>query len=312
MCRHCPPSVLSRRNRYLTGRDLDKCHSGHQSAIMTMHWKVSHPGFSRSRPRSLAWWCASATVCGVSIAWMEATSVSHASIADVLSVRLVIGWMGLFIAAGFGVAGLLCWPYGQDLARRKQDAVPSAYDGVTGLPTRRLFLVLLKQALSRAETTKRRVAVLVCVLEQFRPLSTSSAAPNMTLAVRVQAARIKSALQPHDVVARLDEYTFAVVADNLESSDEARLIADKIQKTIALPLLIEGQELLISCRIGGIVGPQSGTGAESLLDAASLALSNVQTGNVSIAFASDSTTPFSSPSSQASTGRMRHYADARR
>ncbi len=200
--------------------------------------------------------------------WVEAIPAGAASMAEVFSVRLVVGWMGLFIAAGFGVAGLLCWPCGPDLARRKQGSSISAYDSVTGLPTRRLYLVLLGQALSRAESTMRNVAVLVCALEQFCPLSTSPAAPSMTLVVRVQAARIKSALRPHDVVARLDEYTFAVIADNLESPDEARLIAEKIQNAIALPLLIEGQELLISCRIGGIVGPQHGATAESLLDAA--------------------------------------------
>ncbi|HWV47643.1 MAG TPA: GGDEF domain-containing protein [Nitrospira sp.] len=242
---------------------------------------------------------------------MEAIQVGPPSVADVLPLRVVIGWMGLFIAAGFGVAGLLCWPYGQDLVRRKQDGAPSAYDGVTGLPTRRLFLVLLKQALSRAETTKRHVAVLVCALEQFRPLSAALAAPNMTLVVRVQAARIKSALRPHDVVARLDEYTFAVIADNLESPDEARLIAGKIQKAIALPLLVEGQELLTSCRTGGIVGPQSGTDAESFLDAASRALSESQTADESIAFVSDPATTTSSSSSLTSAGRMRHYAGAR-
>ena len=203
---------------------------------------------------------------------MEATPVGSARMADVLSVRFVVGSIGLFIAAGLGVAGILCWPYGQDPAQRKQGNLISAYDSVTGLPTRRLYLVLLGQALSRAAVTMRNVAVLACALEQFRPLSTSSAAPNMTLAVRIQAARIKSALRPHDVVARLDEYTFAVIADNLESPDEARAIAEKIQHAIALPLLIEGQEVLVSCRIGGIVGPQQGFQAEALLDAAMEAL----------------------------------------
>src|SRR5574338_954867 len=255
---------------------------GLHSPIATMHWKVSRSG--SSRPRSLAWWCAAATVCGLSIAWTQTIPVGFASMADVLFVRLVIGWMGLFLAAGFGVAGLLCWPYGQHLTGRRQGSSISAYDSVTGLPTRRLYLVLLGHALSRAEATTRNVAVLVCALEPFRPLSTSSSAPNMTLVVRVQAARIKSALQPHDVVARLDEYAFAVIADNLESPGEARLVAEKIQHAIALPLVIEGQELLISCRIGGIVGPQKGTDAESLLDAASRALSESQTADESIAF----------------------------
>lgn len=243
--------------------------------------------------------------------WMEATSSGAAGVAEVVSVRLVVGWIGLFIAAGFGVMGFLCWPHRSDLPPRKQEGAPSAYDGVTGLPTRRLFLVLLKQALSRAETTNRNVAVLVCVLEQFRPLSTSSVAPNMTLVVRVQAARIKSALRSHDVVARLDEYTFAAIADNLESPDEARLIAEKIQHAIALPLLIEGQELLVSCQIGGIVGPQKGVDAESFLDAASLALSDSQTADASITFASDPTTSFFSPPSQTSAGRMSHHVGAR-
>lgn len=241
---------------------------------------------------------------------MQTTPIGS-SIGEVLSVWHVIGWMGLVIVAGFGMAGLLCWPYRPDRAQCKQGSLITAYDSVTGLPTRRLYLVLLRQALGRAEATARNVAVLVCALEQFRPLSISSAAPNMTLVVRVQAARIKSALRPHDVVARLDEYTFAVIADNLESPDKARLIAEKIQHAIALPLLIEGQELLTSCRIGGIVGPQEGTDAESLLEAASRTLSDSQTSNDSIAFVSDPTTPLFSPSSQASAGRMRPYASAR-
>jgi GGDEF domain-containing protein len=126
----------------------------------------------------------------------------------------------------------------------------------------------------------------------------------MTLVVRVQAARIKSALQPHDVVARLSEYTFAVVADNLQSPDEARVIADKIQYAIALPLLIEGQELLISCRIGGIVGPQPGAKAEVLLDAASRALSESQTTGESIVFVSDPAATTSSSSSLANADRQ--------
>ncbi|MBH0201281.1 MAG: GGDEF domain-containing protein [Nitrospira sp.] len=208
------------------------------------------------------------------MAWIEATPADSGSLTEVLSVRLLVGWLGLFVAAGCAVVGLLSWPSSQDPTRRKHDGVPSAYDGVTGLPTRRLFLILLKQALSRAETIKRHVAVLVCSLEQFRPLSTASAAPNMTLVVRVQAARIKSALQSHDVVARLDEYLFAVVVDNLASPDEARVCAEKIQSAIALPLLVEGQELLMSCRIGGVVGPQQGRTAESLLDVASDVLEN--------------------------------------
>lgn len=208
------------------------------------------------------------------MAWMETSLADAGSVTEVLSLRLVVGWVGIFLAAGFGVVGLLSWLDPQDLKLHKRVDAPSAYDSVTGLPTRRLFLALLKQALSRAETTKRHVAVLVCTLEQFRPLSIASAVPNMTLVVRVQAARIKSAVRSHDVVARLDEHMFAIVVDNLESPDQAGVIAKKIQNTVLLPLLIEDQELLMFCRIGGVVGPQQGETAESLLDVAANALRN--------------------------------------
>src|SRR5690349_19564167 len=127
----CPPSVPSQRNRYFSRRDLDKCllywegnhpsglnvdespvysqfKSNSKSAITTMHLKISHHEFSRSRYRSLVWWCASATICGASMAWMGATQVGPPSVAEDFSVRLVVAWMGLFIAAGFGVAGLMC------------------------------------------------------------------------------------------------------------------------------------------------------------------------------------------------------------
>ena len=180
----CLSSVLNQRNRYLTGRDPGKravdrkgihcisrkvdgvsvCStfkSSPQSAITAMHVKVTHLGFSRSRDRSFAWWCASAMVCGGSLAWMPQTPVGSASVAEVTSVRLVVGWIGLFFAAGFGVAGLLCWPSSQNFERRKQGSSVSAYDSITGLPTRRLYLALLGHALSRAEATTRNVAVLV-------------------------------------------------------------------------------------------------------------------------------------------------------
>lgn len=239
-----------------------------QLSTKTPRRNTVRSGSLRSRERSIVWWCASVLMCGVSMAWLGLTAVDSTNVTDVLSTRLVIGWMGIVVAAGFGAAGLWYWSPRPNRIRREPEAAVSAYDGVTGLPTRRLYLLLLGHALSRAEATMRRVAVLVCALEPFSPLSTSLSMSQMTLIVRVQAARIKSALRSHDVVARLDEYTFAVIADNLESADGARLIAEKIQHAMALPLSIEGHELLIACRIGGIVGPQQGTHADALLDAA--------------------------------------------
>jgi GGDEF domain-containing protein len=111
----------------------------------------------------------------------------------------------------------------------------------------------------------------------------------MTLVARVQAARIKSALQSHDAVSRLDDRIFAVLIDNLDSADKTISIAEKIQSTMSLPLLVEGQELLLSCRIACAVAPQDGTDAQLLLDAALQILSSSQNDDGSIFFLSDPT-----------------------
>ena len=258
--------------------------------------------------------------CAASLSWLL-TAPSSQNISPVahpflnasheITSRLLVGGIGICLSVGFGIIGLLYWPGGRNMPVRRQEVSLSTYDSVTGLPGRRLYLVLLSQALTRAAATRRAVAVLVATLEEFRPLPASPTVPNATLVVRVQAARIKSALQPHDAVARLSAHAFAVMVDNLESADKAIPIAEKIQSAMSLPLLVEGQEVLLSCRIGVATSSQDGTNAESLLDGAVQILSNSQTANGSIVFVSDPTTPLSSPSSQPHTGEISQSVIAR-
>lgn len=254
---------------------------------------------SRSRVRAAVCLGLSALVCAASLSWTLTTLSGGDMPFDThpspgapheITPRFLAGGIGVLVGMGLGLLGLFSWPGAPARPVRKQDLSLSTYDSVTGLPTRRLFLVLLSQALARAETTGRAVVVLVATLEQFRPLPTSTAVPNLTLVVRVQAARIKSVLQSHDVVARLGERTFAMIVDNLDSPDKAIPIAEKMQSTMSLPLLVEGQEVLLSCRLGCAVAPQDGTDAASLLDAASQVISRSQRDDAAILFLSDPAT----------------------
>jgi GGDEF domain-containing protein len=71
----------------------------------------------------------------------------------------------------------------------------------------------------------------------------------------------------------------------MKSAGSALIVAEKIQHSMSLPLVVEGQELLLSCRIGGAVAPQDGTDAESLLDKALTGLSRTHA-NGSVHFVS--------------------------
>ena len=204
--------------------------------------------------------------------------------------RVLLGGIGAVASLGIGLIGIFSWPRQGRVRVRRQETSLSTYDSMTGLPTKRLYLVLLNQALARMETTRRCVAALVVELDHLRPVASSPDTPNIPLVVRVQAARIKSALRPHDALARLDERRFAVILDNLDSADRILTIVRTLQRTMALPLQVEGQEVLLSCRIGGAIAPFDGTDGDALFDRAVEMLTQSQFDDSGIAFSSDPAT----------------------
>ena len=126
----------------------------------------------------------------------------------------------------------------------------STYDSVTGLPTKRLFSSLLKQDLSNARKNGRHVAVLLVEMDHFTLTTELQREVNRNLVYRVQAARVKSALRTTDCVGRLAERTFAVLLDNVASTEEVIAAAKKMQAMVSLPFMIEGQEIFLTSRIG--------------------------------------------------------------
>lgn len=190
----------------------------------------------------------------------------------------LVGGMGLLISASLSLAGIWFWPFPQRIKIQPREESLAAYDHVTGLPTLRIFTVLLEQGLTRASRMGRSVGVLVTDLHQFRPLPTSVATPNISLIVRVQAARIKSALPSNNTVARIGDRRFAIIIENVAARDEIEALAQNIYRTMSLPLMIEGEEVLLTCQIGGAMFASSAASGENLLSQAvkSLALATAE------------------------------------
>ncbi len=153
----------------------------------------------------------------------------------------------------------------------------STYDSVTGLPTQRLFMLLTNQAISRARASGRQVAVLMVELDHFTLAEELREAVNNSLVYRVQAARVKSALRTSDTVARLGERTFAALLDNIDDTSTILSVAIKIQGTVSLPFILEGQEIFLTSRIGIALLPQDAQDAACLLDSAARAVAQART-----------------------------------
>ena len=192
--------------------------------------------------------------------------------ASLIAPELLVGGIALLVSISLSLAGIWYWPSAQRIRIQPREDSLAAYDHVTGLPTLRLFTVLLEQGLARASHMGRSIGVLVADLHQFRPLPTSATTPNISLIVRVQAARIKSALPTNNTVARIGDRRFAILIENVVARDEIDTLAQNIYRTMSLPLMIEGQEVLLTCQIGGAMYGSSSASGESLLSQAVKAL----------------------------------------
>jgi hypothetical protein len=98
----------------------------------------------------------------------------------------------------------------------------STYDSVTGLPTKRLFMTLVNQAVARVVKNGRKAAILLVELNHFTPDEGRHEPVRDNLVYRVQAARLKSALRTTDTVARLADRLFAALVRILRTSPASR------------------------------------------------------------------------------------------
>lgn len=244
---------------------------------------------SRSRPRSSAQSRPKAVTCfalavitGLLTAlWLVPAPpkpefgvfIGHpAGIAGLTYPDSILGGIGLCMSIGLSLAAVWFWPFKRRSRMQPREESLAAYDHVTGLPTLRLFSVLLDQGLIRASQMGRSIGVLVAELHQFRPQYTSATAPTVSLIARVEAARIKSALPTNNTVARIGERRFAILIEAVVARDQIDALAQNIYRTMSLPLMIEGQEVLLSCQIGGAMYSASATTGEALLSQAVKAL----------------------------------------
>ncbi|HSF79769.1 MAG TPA: EAL domain-containing protein, partial [Anaerolineales bacterium] len=128
------------------------------------------------------------------------------------------------------------------------------HDALTGLPNRNLFLDRLERNL---ELARRREDYLYAVLfldtDRFKFVN-DSLGHNIGDKLLVAIAKsLQNSLRETDTVARLGGDEFVILLEDIENSDEAIKITDRIQDKFSRPFLIDGHEIFISTSIGIIL-----------------------------------------------------------
>jgi diguanylate cyclase (GGDEF)-like protein/PAS domain S-box-containing protein len=124
------------------------------------------------------------------------------------------------------------------------------YDYLTDLPNRALFVDVLNHSIALAKRNKRKVAVLFLDLDGFKNINDALGHDAGDLLLKDVAIRFKATIRASDSVARVGGDEFVFVLDNIESDENAALVAKKILIDLAEPFNLKGQEY----RVGGSIG----------------------------------------------------------
>lgn len=150
------------------------------------------------------------------------------------------------------------------------------YDGLTGLPNRRLFLDRLNMSLSQARRDKHLLAVMFVDLDQFKQINDTlghKVGDELLMAV---TERMNGCLRDGDTLARLAGDEFTVILPVIPHAEAASKVAQKFLECYSRPLHIDGHELRISASIGICIYPHDGEDADSLLHHADIAMYRIK------------------------------------
>jgi diguanylate cyclase (GGDEF)-like protein len=139
----------------------------------------------------------------------------------------------------------------------------ATHDQLTGLPNRSAALDAIERSLARCRRAGQEMAVLFLDLDAFKRANDTHGHRVGDLVLKEIGCRLMSAVRAGDVVARLGGDEFVVVAEPVESAQEAMALAERLVVAVSVPFVIDG----VVHRIGTSVGVAlAQDGNESSLD----------------------------------------------
>ena len=145
------------------------------------------------------------------------------------------------------------------------------HDALTGLANRALFQDRVNQAIARAERSNRLVAVMILDLDNFKKINDSLGHAAGDELLKTVATNLVTILRRSDTAARLGGDEFAVLVEDISSRGEVIGLAERIMRTLRMPVTIGTQELTTTVSIGITFGIRDYT-SDQLLRNADLAM----------------------------------------
>lgn len=158
------------------------------------------------------------------------------------------------------------------ISTRETLRVQATHDPLTNLPNRLLFSDRLTQRLADARRQKQALAVMYLDLDRFKIINDTLGHNLGDLLLKEVAQRLLHCLRDSDTLARMGGDEFTIILTNIESTDNATIVAEKVLDSLSGPFFLAGRELFISASIGISLYPSDGTDVETLVKNADTAM----------------------------------------
>jgi diguanylate cyclase (GGDEF)-like protein/PAS domain S-box-containing protein len=150
------------------------------------------------------------------------------------------------------------------------------YDPLTELPNRTLFTDRLTQSIARADFEKRLVGILIINLDRFKLINDAYGSDIGDNVLREIAKRLSDPIREGDTIGRLGSDEFAIVLSGVAHPEDIILVVEKLMKCISQPIKVNDIEMAITPSIGIAIYPGDGKDAQTLLQNADVALSDIK------------------------------------
>jgi diguanylate cyclase (GGDEF)-like protein len=145
-------------------------------------------------------------------------------------------------------------------------------DSLTGLPNRYFFDESLKLALSNNRRNKKTLALLLLDLDNFKLINDNFGHDTGDVFLQKTVSVIKECLRGNELFARLGGDEFAITLTNLENSEQASLVAQRIINAMKMPLNIASTLIHSTVSIGIALHPDNSETSEEIFKHADIAM----------------------------------------
>lgn len=212
---------------------------------------------------------------GPAISHVYALELDQSSAATMSKVALIATSMmtSLLIVLGYSVPAAVAFRRIRERWRAEdQIRFFAMHDPLTGLPNRVQMQDRLKQALARTKRRENLMAIMCIDLDRFKDVNDTLGHQTGDALLQEVGRRLQTCVRETDVVARFGGDEFAIIAEGLDTQNDAIPMAQRVCENLARTFEVNGHSLVSSGSVGITFASGEGEDPEVLLNNADLAL----------------------------------------